>query len=209
MQKFYALFFLLLLLYAGATKSYASYGGPTASALIDKTVLNPQSNLFVDNLSINNQHFLSGQEVTFRIGVTNVLSEDLKDVAVVDRLPSNLSFVSASNGTYDVASNIVNFKISSLKVGESKMFEIKTKVNSSSQTSFEVTCPTNSVELRGESKGGDKILDQDTASFCISKKVLGVTQELPKTGPATNIIFAISIFSLIISAYLYRKYKVS
>ncbi len=201
------LLFLIFFLFVANTSSYASYGGSTPGrALIDKTVYNPQTNLFVDNLSINNQHFLSGQEVIFRIEVSNTLNEDLTNLTVIDRLPSNLSYISSSAGTFDTSSNTVNFKISTLNLGDSKMFEIKTKVKSSDKMQYEVTCPTNSVELKGESKGGDKILDQDTSSFCITKQVLGVVQELPKTGPTTNIIFGASILSLLISAYLYRKY---
>lgn len=151
---------------------------PARGLLIEKRILNPQNNQFVDNLNIDQQTFLPNNDVIFKITVSNVIQSDLKNLTITDFLPSAvLNFVSASEGSCDSPCKIVTLKVDSLKVGESKNIEIRTKVKGENELGASVSCQTNLGRVTI-----NNIADEDTATFCVSKQVLGVTSELPKTG---------------------------
>ncbi len=199
---------ILLLSFISPTLSFAQYvqyGGVTTAqperpALVEKKLLNPQNNQFVDNLN-NEQHtFLPEQEVIFRVTVTNVTQSDLKNAAVTDKLPDILSFVSASFGNYDKNNKSINLTINALKPGESKTFEIKTKVKAANDLPDNVFCQTNLSRVTVTN-----MTDEDTATFCVSKQVLGITSELPKTGPGqTLLLFILASLFLAISLVMKR-----
>lgn len=163
--------------YVGATTVQ-----PARQVLIDKKILFPKNNQFVDNLNIEQHTFLPNQEITFRVSVTNVIQSDLKDLQISDKLPDVVNFVSTSFGNFDASSKTINLKIDSLKVGESKSVEIKTKVKPEKELSGNVTCQTNLARVTV-----NNLVDEDTATFCVSKQVLGTTTEMPKTGPAQTL----------------------
>ena len=156
--------------YVGATTTQ-----PTRQVLIDKKILNPQNNQFVDNLNIEQHTFLPDQEVTFRVTVTNVIQAELKNLQISDKLPDTLNFVSTSFGNYDNSSKTINFKIDNLKVGESKTFEIKTKVKSGTELPGNITCQTNLARVTV-----NNLVDEDTSTYCVSKQVLATTTEIKK-----------------------------
>lgn len=177
----------LSLLPTPTSAQYVQYGGVTTSqpgkqALVEKKILNPQNNQFVDNLNIEQQTFLPDQEVIFRVTVTNVTQSDLKNLVVTDKLPDVLNFVSTSFGNYDQNSKSINLTIDILKTGESKTFEIKTKVKAANELPNTVTCQTNLSRITVSN-----VTDEDTATFCVSKQVLGVSKELPVTGPSQTL----------------------
>lgn len=170
---------------------------------INKLVQNPQNGLFVDNLGINDSQFLPGQEVNFKIEVTNNGETEINNISVKDQLPSTLDFVSGP-GTFDSASRTINFSIDRLNSGETKSFEVIGIVsNSNDITNNQVVCVTNFAEARV-----NELFDQDTASLCIGSQVLAVTSELPKTGPnRAKIVFISSITLLILSVFLFKRFR--
>lgn len=178
----------------------AQYGvsqPPSRQLLIDKKVLDPRNNQFVDNLIINQFLFLPEQEVKFRIEVRNTGQTDWQNISVRDVLPKEVTFV-AGQGTYDTNTHILTFTINELKAGDSKFLDLTVKVKSESELGFNVNCVSNLVEM-----SMDKSVQQDTASFCIQKKVLGVVSELPITGPksmpilfVSTILFGLGVLSL-------------
>lgn len=167
-----------LMFAAPAMASYPIPEEPSKQILVNKFVYNPANSKFVDNLGVDQHLFLPDQEVLFRVEVKNTGSIDLNNVKVSDKLPSQVSFVKGP-GTVD-ANNVLSFTIDKLTPGETKTFDIKAKINAADKIAVNTTCPVNLVEAKV-----DNIMDQDTASFCIQKKILGVTKELPKTGVDT------------------------
>lgn len=161
---------------------YGAAAAPARQMLIDKKLLNPQNNQFVDNLNREQHAFLPDQEITFRVTVTNVVQSVLKNLTVTDKLPDVVNFVSTSFGKYDANTKTITLTIDSLKVGESKTFEIKTKVKPAAEIAANVVCEANLARVTASN-----MVDEDTANFCISKQVLGVTSEIPKTGPSQTI----------------------
>ena len=63
MKKLLSLLLLVLALGA-STPAYADYGAaqPTTTLLVNKTIFNPQTNQFVENITVDKQAFLPGQE---------------------------------------------------------------------------------------------------------------------------------------------------
>lgn len=178
--------FLLFFSVTPALAQYVQSGGVTTTSpgkpLIDKKILSPQNNQFVDNLNIDQHTFLPGQDVIFRISITNPYSYDLQGLVMTDKLADAVNFVSASFGTYDTVSKTLNLKIDTLKAGESKIFEIKTKIKPATQLPGNITCQTNLGRVTA-----NNISDEDTASFCVSQQILGITTTIPYTGPSDTL----------------------
>lgn len=65
------------------------------------------------------------EEFTYEVVVENTGDVDLKNAVVTDKAPSQVTLLSASEGT--VSGNTWKFTIAELKVGESKTFEITAK----------------------------------------------------------------------------------
>ncbi|MBI2012108.1 DUF11 domain-containing protein [Candidatus Daviesbacteria bacterium] len=193
-----------------AAGAYGQPELPSKKIFLDKQVFNPTQTKggtgggFVDNLTLDQNAFLPGQEVVFKVTVKNILNEDLRSLTVTDRLPQEVSFVSTTAGTYNSNTHTVTFVIDNLKVNETRSFELKVKIKEANQIPSNVFCMSNLAQVTGENMS-----EQDTSSFCVQKQVLGVVQELPKTGVASTAVLISSVFSLGLSAYLYRKSKVN
>jgi uncharacterized repeat protein (TIGR01451 family) len=125
----------------GVQNCQAIYGGgqvcpPQVSFNIHKQVQNPTQGLpagrqggqFVDNLSINDPHYLPSQTVPFQVTITNTGNSTLKNVNVVDTFPQFISYFSGS-GNFDSNKNTLSFKLDSLDVGKSQTFSIVGKTS--------------------------------------------------------------------------------
>lgn len=172
----------------GARKVNASwqcepiYGGGetcwgTGELLIDKTVKNPDTGLFVDNLGVNDPKYTPGQEVLYRLEVKNTGSSEFSKVTVKDVFPSYLDFVWGPLG-WNSDTRTLQFDIYNLVVGESRQYEVMARVfakeNLPSDKSLVCVVNTGSVEA-------DEKTDSDQAQVCFEYKVLGITT-LPPTG---------------------------
>ncbi len=67
----------------------------TKKISLDKQVLNPDSNQWVENLFITDHLFRSGDEVQFRITITNTGNVTIDRIEVQDFLPSFWSLIQA------------------------------------------------------------------------------------------------------------------
>lgn len=176
---------------------------PVGNLILDKKVRNPKTGELVDALSANSSNFLAGQEVNFRIEVKNTGSAEINNISVQDILPEFVDFISGP-GNFDKGSRKLSWGIDKLSGGESKFFDIKVKVKSGKDLpSMDISCVTNFAEAKK-----DNMVSQDTATFCIQTKVLGVTKELPKTGFGnTEKTLLISVLMLTASGYLLKRFK--
>lgn len=204
MKKLIALAFIIASLLITPQLALANYGYfgapgvPSTQLIINKLVQNPINSVFVDNLSTSDPRFLPGQRVTFRIDVKNNGQTDLTNVTVSDRLPDQVTFVS---GPVNASGNMVTRNIDSLKVGEVKSFTVVASVKSADQLpAGQVVCQSNfsQASVNGASA-------QDSASFCIETRILGVVSELPITGPEMAAVVLIGSTLLLLASVLLIK----
>lgn len=153
------------------------YGGgetcvQVGNVFVNKTVLNPQSNSFVDNLGINDPKYSPSSNVTFHITVTNNGGETISKVTVKDVLPQFVSFVSGP-GRFDSNSKTLTFELGDLKAGESRTFTVvgKTADQDKLPSSQGITCVINQA-ISTANNGQES---SDNSQFCIQKPVLGET----------------------------------
>jgi len=167
-----------------AVRCEQQYGGEvcikTGELQINKVVLDPVNQRFVDNLDITDHKFAPGEEVVFQLRIKNVGDATLDKVTVSDTLPF---FLRLSSGS-------LSFEITDLTSGETEEREIKARVveEGNLPQNQNVVCDVNIAEAQA----GDRH-DKDTAKVCAAKKVAAVTV-LPPTG------FSGLTLSLVLSA---------
>ncbi len=157
----------------GTNQCQPIYGGgescvKTPQFEINKTVKNPQSGAFVDNLGVSDAKYRSGETVIFKITVRNTTGDTLKNVVVKDILPDFVDFVEGMGGTFDQNSKTLTIKIDSLAKDESRDFFVKVKVrgNDKLPSDQNIVCVVNQSIITVDNKTG-----QDNASVCIEKGV--------------------------------------
>ena len=150
----------------------------TGQLQINKEVLDPITNQYVDNLGINNHKFTPGEVATFRISVKNIGDATLSKVTVTDSPQSE--FLSLAGGN-------LNFELKDLKPGEIRSTEVKLKVTDGSKMpQNNVICVINTAEAVSDSNK-----DKDSAQLCLERKAaVPVVTKTPATG-AHDWIFAI------------------
>ncbi len=143
------------------------YGGgqscvQTGNILINKTVMNPSTNVFVDNLSVNDPHYVPNGITTFQLVVTNTGSATLSTVDVKDIFPQFVTFASGP-GTFDSNTKTLSFQITNLNPGESRTFTITGNIVSSSQLpSNQISCVVNQATATSNGQ-----TSTDNAQFCV------------------------------------------
>lgn len=171
------------------------------SVIINKTVANPKSGDFVENLGVNDAKFAPESIVSFQLTVINTSKVDIDKATVKDIFPEFLSFNSGA-GNFDSNTKTLTFEVSNLKAGESRSFTVtgKTAKAADMPNDQAVICKTNQsfVHFHGQQ-------NQDNASFCIEKQASPVIstkggvkiypspnlKTTPATGPETAILFGL------------------
>jgi uncharacterized repeat protein (TIGR01451 family) len=147
------------------------YGGneecQPSDLTINKQVINPITKVFVENLTTTDPLFAPGSEITYRLIIKNNSGETFNPVNVKDILPSYLTFIAGSPGTfdYDTSINVVNFKLENFYAGETRSFDLRCKVASNATAS----CISNVAEVRALNR-----FDSDSAQACIGYSTLPV-----------------------------------
>lgn len=179
------------------------YGGGfmvPGQVLIDKTVLNPASGIFVDNLGPNDPKHRPQQFVTFRIVVKNSGEQTLSMVKVTDKIPQFVDFVSGP-GTYDEKTRGLTFTATNVVGGTSQTFEVKVRTVHPAlyPEGKNVVCPVNVVDALSNTQ-----IDHDESQFCIEKQMIVPT--VPKSGPEHWILSMIGLVAALgIGTYLRKK----
>ncbi len=165
------------------------YGGgqtciQVSQVAINKTVENPQTGAFVDNLGINDPRYSPSSTVTFRIIVTNTGNTDTSKVTVKDIFPQFINFVSGP-GSFDANTKTLSFEVDNLSAGASTTFTVSGKTADANQfpNSQGITCVVN--QAIATANNGQQ--SSDNSQFCIEKPVLGVTKGGLKVLPAPSI----------------------
>lgn len=184
------------------------YGGgqsciATTNLVIDKTVLNPQTNLLVDNLGINDPKYEPGFITTFQIKVTNTGNSPFSSVEVKDIFPQFASF-SSGPGTFDDNTKTLTFSVANLASNETRAFTILGRIADANSLPTSTVCVVN----QALAKTNTNEVAQDNSQLCIEKKAAPTTPPTatkggfpvlspapitttPATGPEALALFAL------------------
>ncbi len=167
--------------------------------VVDKEVKAPSQDNWHENLSSEVITFAGENYVEFKIKVKNTGDEELKNIKVIDALPSQIKPIEYP-GEYNEGNHDVTWHIDRLGEGEEKEFYIKAQIkNNDSLEQGRLFCVNNKAEGRSETDE----YDSDTAQFCIDTRILG-QETLPESGGNT-LIATLLATSIIGAGILIRK----
>ena len=167
---------------------YGTSNCPTTTTIVvNKTVQNPSTKQYVDNLGAgqNDPKYAPSSVVPFKITVTNTGNTKVTNLTITDTIPQYTT--SNTKG----GSNQVFFTVDSLNPGESKTYDLNVQVvpDAKLPTDQNIICVTNKADANATAASA-----HDEASFCISHNLpttKGGTpiypstpaKTTPKTGP--------------------------
>lgn len=214
---FYFSFFITAPAVYADISCHPIYGGGqtcvnTGSILINKKILNPSDNIFVDNLGVNDPKYAPGFIVNFRLEITNSKDTNVSRIEVKDVFPQYVEFASGP-GKFDAKTKTLTFTIDNLTPNATRVFGIVGKVAGINQlpVNQETVCIINQATATH-----DENVSQDNSQFCIEKKVSAkkggfpvvsppAISSSPSTGPESLLLF--SMIPLGIAGWLLRKYS--
>lgn len=165
---------------SGTVRCETQYGGgevctTSTDVQIDKKVCDittkncdPEANYF-DNMTLSSHLFQVGEQVIFKLIVTNVSNETINKVTVTDYLPDYLYLNPNS------PNNKLTYEITNLKPGASDTKRVDTLV--ASTLPLGTTCEFNTARVAME----DGSYDEDKTQVCLGKGEPVVT--VPEAGP--------------------------
>lgn len=167
----------------GTNQCQPIYGGgescpKTPQFEINKTVQNPKSQSFVDNLSVSDPRFAPEQVVPFKLTVKNTSDTALSKIVIKDILPDFVDFAGGI-GNFDANSRTLTINLEKLDVNESRDFFIQAKVKTADKLSQNVTCVVNQSTMTVNDKTA-----QDNSAFCIEKTLTTPTTQSNPGNPA-------------------------
>lgn len=165
----------------GTNKCQPIYGGgescPTIPQIeINKTVQNPDTQAYVDNLGVSDPKYAPESTATFKVSVKNTSNKDLTNLVIKDVFPNVVEFTNGI-GNYDTNTKTLTIDLESLKAGEVRDFYLQAKVAGVDKLPKDqsVVCVINQSNVTVEGKTA-----QDNAQFCIEKGLK------PKDNPTTK-----------------------
>lgn len=181
------------------------YGGGVqcprvGQVLIDKTVKNPSTGIFVDNLTPGDPKYRPERLVTFKLVIKNTGDQTIDKITVTDKLPDYVDFTSGP-GSYNKDNKTVTFEITNLTSGSSQLYYITARVVHASVLPGDknVVCPVNTAEAVTSSQK-----DSDSSQFCIEKEM--IVPNVPNAGPE-HWILSFTGLGTILTAGLYLRKK--
>lgn len=196
------------------------YGGgqtcvTTSDIGINKTVLNPQTNQFVDNLGINDARYSPGLTTNFQISVTNTSNHNISKINVKDIFPQYIAF-SSGPGNFDSNTKTLTFEVNNLAINETRTFTVLGKIADASQIPVDqgsAICVVNQATATNLDNSSQ--VTQDNAQLCIEKGTSTTTIKggfpvlttTPKTGPESLALLA--LIPTGISGLMLRKHAIN
>jgi uncharacterized repeat protein (TIGR01451 family) len=156
---------------------------------VNKQVQDPISGAFVEN--ITSARFVNGNNVIFRLTISNSSGETFSDVKVEDKLPDNLDYVDSDpTGTWDKTNKTVTITIGQMPADTKKTVFVWAKVVGS-YPAEDPFCRDNWAKVWATARPNGST---DTARICITNKVLGTTS-LPTAG-VNDVVMMIPLLAM-------------
>ncbi len=163
----------------GTKQCQPIYGGgescaKTPQVEINKTVQNPQNQLYVDNLGVADAKYAPTQAVPFKITIKNTSDTKLTNLVIKDVFPQVVDF-SGGIGDFDDKTKTLTIKLEGLEPDEVRDFYVQAKVVAKEKLPADqnVVCVVNQSLVTAADKTA-----QDNAQFCIEK-----TKSVPTPNP--------------------------
>lgn len=181
------------------------YGGGVqcprvGQVLINKTVRNPSTGVFVDNLGPSDPKFHPENSIAFHLTVQNTGDQTLDKITVTDTLPDFIDFTSGP-GNFDSNVKTLTFDVLNLAGGSSQTYEVVGRVVPEAVLPQDknLVCVVNNVKAVSSSQA-----DTDSSQVCIEKTV--VVPAVPTAGPKEWIISIAGLtVALTLGIYLRKK----
>ena len=223
-----SILFLTVISFVFPAKSFADtscqpiYGGgqtcvSSPDILIDKKILNPSTNIMVDNLGINDPKYNPNFIANFHITITNASTNTLSNVVVQDVFPQYIAF-SAGPGNFDPNTRILSFNLGDLQANESKTYTVIGRIVNKDNLPQGTVCIVNQATVTADNSQ----ISQDNAQFCIENIAPAITTvatkggfpvlspvpttSTPKTGPESLALLA--LIPTGIAGWILRKYSI-
>lgn len=175
-----SLLFLVSSVNADCVGQYGQYGQPcnTYSISVDKMVAKPNSETYVDNLSVSDPRFSPGQTILFKVTIKNTSTTTFGGMTAKDFVPDYLSPVEGP-GTFDVSTRTISWDAGTFAVDEQKTYNFKMKVNDQANLPADkgLFCLVNKAQA-----WSNTTTDDDSSHFCIEKQVTP-GETVPSAGP--------------------------
>jgi uncharacterized repeat protein (TIGR01451 family) len=149
---------------------------------INKTVQNPETQGYVDNLSASDPKFAPTETVTFKITVKNTSDQELTKITIKDVFPNVVEFVNGV-GNFDAGSRTLTIPLEKLSPNEARDFFVQAKVVAADKlpANQNVVCVINQSSITVAEKTA-----QDNAQFCIEKGLKPEERPTTKGGQPVN-----------------------
>lgn len=219
---FYLSLFILIPAAHAVVSCQPIYGGgqtciTTGNVIINKKVLNPANNAFVDSLGINDPKYAPGFIANFKLEITNSKDTNIARVEVKDIFPQYIEFATGP-GTFDSQTKTLTFIVDNLAPNETRTFGIVGRVVAVNQlpVNQEIVCVVNQA-IATTNEGA---ISQDNSQFCIEKKATipapaakkgfpvfspGNIITTPSTGPESLALLA--LIPIGITGWILRRYS--
>lgn len=138
-------------------------GGNITNLTIHKTVLNPESNRYVDNMGLHDIMFHPGDPITFHITIGNTGNATILQVILKDVFPKYVTFINGS-GTFDPISKTLTIITINLTPSTTQTFSITGRImDANLLPDQKTTCDTN--QATASSNAGQTV--QAVSQFCM------------------------------------------
>lgn len=170
-------------------------------AQVDKTVKNPKTGLWEEDIEIYEYPFMPTQTVEYKIMYRNNGNVDLHNVVIKDRLPQYLDWKSGP-GSYDSNTKTLTYNVGDLPKDsgwKEITFEAKI-VDEDALPRDSYVCQDNLtwIEVDGEVK------DRDTAKMCVKLGEV-LPAELPKAGAEKTVALIVLSGAMLSGGLLLRR----
>lgn len=169
---------------------YGTVTCPPTDVTIDKTVRNPISGVFVENLLSGDAAYSPNSEVIYRLKIVNSSNQSFDTVKVEDILPEKVISASVVEDQKNKVKNEkfedhrVKFELANRFEGNTSIeVDIKAKLKDAGNFNQSKTLycgNTDGLQNTAEVRANDRF-DADSSEICVQTSVLGVTT-LPKAG---------------------------
>lgn len=152
---------------------------------INKFVNNPQTQVYVEELTEKDPMYRIGEVVSFKLTMKNNASTPLSNITIKDTFPETVEF-NGGAGIYDNKKKVLSLSLDKLGSGESRDFYVQATIvrNVTFSDGKNVACSTNSVTMTAESK-----TVSDKVQFCIANT--GGTASVSSTSPTPTQVVAV------------------
>lgn len=152
-----------------ALAQYYSQGENKFSIVVDKTISDVKDPSYFDNIGSDRKIFREKDQIDFKIVVENTGNTKLENIKLTDNLPKYLQVINSFGNLKD---NLVETKIESLDVGQTKTFNIRASISNTPIESYinQKWQMTNRACVSNEQAN-----DCDNASYFVGGKVIPVT----------------------------------